>query len=159
MTDYPVTPAGMRRLRERLAALEAKLLSISRQKGEAAQVGGNVWHDNFSFEQLQREEAMILRQIEEARHVLADARVVEPPVDAPDVRLGSRVLIVLDGGREQVATIGGYGDTDPAAGIISCVSPVGRCLLGAVEGEERTFQVNGRARRVAVLKLLRPAGE
>jgi transcription elongation GreA/GreB family factor len=158
MSGYPMTAAGMQRLRERLTALEAKLRSIMRQKGEAAEVGGNVWHDNFSFEDLQRQEAMVLRQLEEARRVLAQARLVEPPADSTEVRLGSRVMLRFDDGREQEVEIGGYGDADPAAGVISCASPLGRCLLGAVAGDERVFHAAGRERRVTVVKLL-PGGE
>lgn len=157
MAGYPMTAAGMRRLCERIVALEAKLLSITQQKGEAAEVGGNVWHDNFSFEDLQRQEAMALRQLEDARRLLAAAFLVEPPPAATDVRLGSRVLVRFDDGRERELEIGGYGDADPAAGIISCASPLGRCLLGAVEGDERVFTAAGRERRVTVLKLLPPA--
>ncbi|MBI2170887.1 MAG: GreA/GreB family elongation factor [Chloroflexi bacterium] len=153
MNDYPVTPAGMRRLRERVVALEVRLVSITQQKGEAAEVGGNVWHDNFSFEQLQRDEAMVLRQLEEARTVLKRARVVEVPAAATDVRLGTRVRIRLDDGREQLVTIGGYGDSDPSIGVISCMAPLGRCLLGAVTGDVRQFNAGGRERRVEVLEL------
>ncbi len=150
MSSDPIlmTPDGIRNLRRKLEALERRLREVVRQKGEAAVVGGNVWHDNFAFEQLEREERMLSWQIAQHKELLARAKVVTPPAGSDTVQIGTCVELEFDDGRVKTLTIGGPMESEPSAGIISYQSPLGRALLGARVGEIREYAVEGR--RIAV---------
>lgn len=47
---------GRNRLHQELSTYEKRLTALLKEKGHAAEVGGNEWHDNFAFEQCERDE-------------------------------------------------------------------------------------------------------
>jgi transcription elongation GreA/GreB family factor len=65
----------------------------------------------------------------------ATAQVVEPPLDASEVRFGSTVTIEREDGRRQTYRIVGEDEADPSLGTLSYVSPVAQALLGKQAGE------------------------
>ena len=65
----------------------------------------------------------------------ASAELQPEPADAETVRFGSRVTIRRDDGREQTYRIVGEDEADPAAGTLSCVSPLARALMGKSIGD------------------------
>jgi hypothetical protein len=69
-----------------LAVLNVKKVDLSRQlkdvqsqKGEAVEVGGNIWHGNFSFEELNRQELMLNNRIGEVAAQILKAEIVGQP--------------------------------------------------------------------------------
>jgi transcription elongation GreA/GreB family factor len=124
-----------------------------KEKGHAAEVGGNVWHDNFAFEQAQREEQMLLSQIRDLKVVLAEARVVDPPENPEALTLGCTAEVEIEGRGRRIITLVGYGEGDPARGWVAYNTPLGACLLGARPGERRTYTVDNREVTVTVLRL------
>ena len=80
--------------------------------------------------------------------LLRTAVIVNAPAAGARVGLGSAVSVSIDGD-EQVLTIVGASESDPARGRISSASPVGRALLGREAGDdvvvapagERVFRV------------------
>lgn len=152
MAQIVVTPEGLERLRERLDELGARLASLIAGKGEAAEVGGNVWHDNASFEDLERQERLLRRQIADLRHKLDTATLVdtsrEPRGDT--VQLNSTVELRYEDGRARVLRIAGHGESDPTAGVISYDAPLARALLGSRLGDTITVTVGARSHAVVV---------
>ncbi|RME57108.1 GreA/GreB family elongation factor [Candidatus Parcubacteria bacterium] len=69
------------------------------------------------------------------------------------VRTGAKVKILL-AGEEKVFTILTTKEADPLNGIISNLSPLGSSLIGAIEGEERSYEAGGKTFKVKVLKIL-----
>lgn len=65
----------------------------------------------------------------------ASAELVPPPVDASEIRFGSRVTIVREDGRRQSYRIVGEDEADPARGTLSYVSPLARALIGKGVGD------------------------
>lgn len=145
-----VTRRGLLLLQAKLARAQEDLRSTQGQKGEAAEVGGNVWHDNFSFEELERRERHINWTITQIMHTLRSARVVEPPANAAVVMIGHRVKVSFEDGSERWIPVGGHAESDPASGVVAYDTPLGGALLGATVGEQRTFVAGGRERTITI---------
>ena len=65
------------------------------------------------------------------RHATAE---IAPPPEPGEVGIGSNVTVRRDG-REQRFTIVGHDEADPAESRIAFTAPLGRAVMGAMEGE------------------------
>lgn len=149
-----MTKAGRHRLGQKIVQLENRLAEVLREKGVAAEVGGNEWHDNFAFEQCEREERMLQWRINELRTCLSQTVIVEPSAESKKVQIGSAVEIEFDDGTEMTLTIGGHLDSAPEAGIVAYDTPLGQALLDAEVGEERAYTV-GKNRLIVTVRSIR----
>jgi transcription elongation GreA/GreB family factor len=107
-----VTSAGLVMLRGRKTELQARLKKVQGQKGEAAEVGGNQWHDNFSFEDLCRQETTINQQLTEINTLLDSTDVVSNPKDENVLEIGHVVSFEYEDGTTKVIEVCGFGETD-----------------------------------------------
>lgn len=153
-----ITPEGYEQLKRQLHELGVKLREISRSKSEAAVVGGNSWHDNFSFEQLVREEQALMHQISQIRAMMDRAEIVKPPDDPTEVQVGVFVEIeeVIDDSKKvsRIMKIVGPTEADPQNGLVSYLSPIGNALLGAKVGDRCPFHApRGHIRQLIVKRI------
>lgn len=74
---------------------EQELWNLRRYKGEAAENEGDVWHDNFAFEQTEIEERMLIKQISEMREAYSNIEVVNEVYNVEIVQLGNIVTVEL----------------------------------------------------------------
>ena len=137
-----MTQAGFARARARLAAAEAEYAAIVGSNPEAAEAGdSSVWHDNFAFEENQRQMHQWARRVVELRRVLQESDLIEVPHVPTTVEIGTRVTVEdSDSGERRTYTIGSFDDGDPRADRIAYNAPLGRALLGAQAGDEREVE-------------------
>jgi len=152
--EYLMTRTGADALRKKISILQDKLRACLKEKGYAAEVGGNVWHDNFAFEEAQRQEQMISFEIRRAREVLSNIRVVDVPENPTAVALGTTIRAEIAGRGIRQMTIVGFGEADPDNGLVAYNSPLGRSLLGARPGETRSYPVEEREFEVTVIEIV-----
>lgn len=151
--EYLMTRAGADSLHNKITALEEKLRACLKEKGYAAEVGGNVWHDNFAFEEAQRQEQMISFEIRRLREVLSNVRVVDIPANSMALMLGTTAKVEILGRGTKQITLVGYGEADPDNGRVAYNSPLGNSLLGAKPGEMRSYRVGDREFEVRVIEI------
>lgn len=152
-----LTQAGLHRLRGRIAEARAAYLTICADNESAAQAGdSSVWHDNFAYEENQRQMHRLARRVRDLEDLLARARIVPACNTIPDkVQLGARVVLrYLDEPRELTLYIAGFDDGDPKEGRISYTAPLAVRLIGAEVGETRMLTEGGRRREVEIIALL-----
>lgn len=134
-----------------------ELKRIQNGKGEAAEVGGNQWHDNFSFEQLCRDEVMINKRISELLGDLKRAVIVdETPQDNSLVRIGTVVHLYNETDeKELVYQIGGHGDTNLEANpsIIAYNAPIIRPFFLQGEGTTKKVSIRNRIVEISIEKI------
>jgi transcription elongation GreA/GreB family factor len=130
ISPYPnwVTPSGLAKLQARIEALESERREQLLAEQGASTVG--------SAPQDRATLARIERDLRYYRARLASARVVDRSSGEDAVRFGSRVTLRAVGGPERVFRIVGEDEAEPAAGLISWVSPLARALEGAVVGDD-----------------------
>lgn len=148
-----LSKAGLLRLQEKAAGVEEELRRVLLEKGTAAETGGNVWHDNFSFEELCRQEAMLSKRLGELRQQLSDAEVVDAAPAGAVVRFGATVVLRWPDGSERTYSITDPILAEPAKGLISYQSPIARAIAGAREGESREYDAPSGRTRVVILKI------
>jgi transcription elongation GreA/GreB family factor len=152
--EYLMTRTGADALKKKIAVLEEKLRAVMKEKGHAAELDSNTWHDNFAFEEAQRQEQMLAFEIQRARAVLANARVIDVRKNLAVVTLGTKAKVEIMGRGMRTVTIVGYGEADLDSGCVAYNSPLGSCLIGAVAGDVRTYRVGERQFEVTVLEIL-----
>jgi len=127
LPDRPISPHPNLVTRTGLEAIE-QALAEARAAYSAAQAAGDVSSDRTAMARATRD----LRYWSQRR---ANAQLTEPEPQPGKVRFGGQVLIARGDGREQRFRIVGEDEADPAAGLISYVSPLARAVLGKEEGD------------------------
>lgn len=151
------TPGGMVRLRERLVQVRAAWFAVCASNEDAAGSGdSSVWHDNFAYEENQRQMHLLARRVRELESSLDRMEVVPTFATAPKtVRLGAGVsLSFLDEDQEMTFLVAGFEDGNPAENRVSYTSPLARAVLGARPGEVRQVRIGSRIRDVEILRIL-----
>lgn len=127
--------------------LEEKLAELRKFKGEVAVHEGNVWHDNFTFEQAENEERMLMKEISNRYQLLAEAEIVEMG-DSLGVELNDIVSMEIfmgNGIREMVVKLVSIlsGD-DSEIKEITLNSPMGQAIYQKLPDDEFSYSVNGK---------------
>lgn len=130
---------------------EAKQLSA-----ESVEQSSESWHDNYTFEEAQRQLKMQLNLLGGLSKAVEGARIIEPPAAPESVGIGTEVTF-RDEATDEVETfrIGSYmsfqWSTDN--GFISYDTPIAKALLNAQEGERVAARIGPAQRSLVVLKV------
>ena len=88
---------------------------------------------------------------------LANATIVDPveqqKIANGRVLFGSTVTVENEAGEEKVFSIVGTDELNPSRGYVSWVSPIGRALLGATEGDLVSFETPGGQSELEIIKV------
>jgi len=153
--QYRVTKEGLEKLEKQIQGLEKKADEISKQRADAAGMGGD-WHDNFAFEQLIRDEQMVGQQIKELRKKLACAVIIENEIQNGEmVDIGTSVEIEFEDGERKEYILTDPQVANPSEGKISYASPLGQAIIGARLGESRIYKVKETKFQVKIIRIRR----
>ncbi len=159
---YYTTPGGYRRLRERLEKAREAYFQVCATNEEAAGAGdSSVWHDNFAYEENQRQMQALARRVRDLENLCSQVQIAPVPASPPaEVRIGTRVRIRVDeNDTEQALFIGGYDDGDPSQGRVSYNSPLAQALMGREPGDVFEARIGPRTRIIEIVELLPPPEE
>jgi transcription elongation factor GreA len=137
----PVTREGLERLKEELRELkEVRRPQIVAAIAEARSHGD--LRENAGYDAAKHDQAMVEKKIADIESLIRNAAIIDDqPQSGPPtaVRLGSTVVVEIDGDEERYTIVGAI-EAKPAAGLISNESPVGRALLGKEPGANAVVQ-------------------
>jgi transcription elongation factor GreA len=148
-----LTPNGLKIAQNKLKELKKELDFVLSQKGEAAETGGNEWHDNAAFEELVRKEQMLYVRMSEFGDIISGAEIIEEKQGGKKIAIGSVVAVKFENGREVEYKIVGMFESDPSKNHISYETPLGSALMGAKKGQKKEFLAGGEQRVVEVLEV------
>lgn len=149
-----ITPTGHRRLRDELMQLlDVERPEVVRVVSWAASNGDRSENGDYLYGKKRLRE--IDRRIRFLTKRLELAEVVDPAIrhGTTQAFFGATVRFLRNGEREETVTIVGVDEVDPLAGRISWVSPVGRALLKANEGDFVSLKVPGGSDELEVLEV------
>lgn len=147
------TAPGLLRFRERVDRARAAYDAVIASNGDAAEAGDNsVWHDNFAYEENQRQMHQLARRVCDLTDALRRLHVVEPSAAPTKVEIGSAVTID-DGTRTERFVVAGYEDGDTDLRRVAYTAPLATALMGAEVGDARTVRVGGRVRELEVVAI------
>ena len=146
LSEHPnhVTPAGLALLQSKRQELEASRLELARHAAD----------DESARDRLRYVE----RDLRYYRRRLETAIVVDPASGPAGVAGFGTTVTVREAGDEQRSyTIVGEDETDPDAGLVSWVSPLGRVLDGVRVGEHVVWRRPAGALELTVVAIDREA--
>jgi transcription elongation factor GreA len=137
-----LTPEGHAKIEKDLEQLRTvERAEVADRIRDAKQFGE--FSENAEYEEAKNQQALVEGRIQELRHILQIAHVLQPEEISTDkVGIGSRVTVKdLDEGDKWEFTLVGSVETDPDNDRISDESPIGQALLGKKVGEEVTVTI------------------
>ena len=130
-----LTREGHRKLEQELNHLRTvRRQEIARRLHQALKEGDIL--ENAELEDARNEQAFVEGRILMLGSMLGDVVMIEEEGPREAVGLGSRVTIVEGDGPPETYHVVGSVEADPANGLISNESPLGRALMGRKVGEE-----------------------
>jgi transcription elongation factor GreA len=157
MEETVVTREGLARLRkelERLTTVERR--RIAERLEHAAATESNR-AENGDYVDAREQQALLERRIARLDQRLRGARLVEPQPGNGRVDVGERVHVrdLVTGDRLELELVGTL-ETDPDAGRISVVSPLGKAIVGLSRGQIVDVDTPLGRRRFEVLEVEPP---
>ena len=137
MNNQPtfLTPQGHQKLEKELDYLrKVRRQEIAQRLHQALEEGDLL--ENAELEDARNEQAFVEGRILQLETMLRNAVIIEEAGPRETVGLGSHVTVVEGGGPPETYHIVGSAEADPAEGLISNESPLGRALMGQKVGEE-----------------------
>jgi transcription elongation factor GreA len=137
MGDFPLTPAGMAKVKEELHRLKkVERFKISREIGVARDLGD--LSENFEYHAAKDRQGLMEARIRILEDWVSRSNVIDPATLSGDrVVFGAKVeLLYLDKDEQRCYTIVGEPEADLNKGRISVQAPVSRALIGKEVGDE-----------------------
>ena len=136
-----VTKEGLEKLQnefeERTTTIRQKIANDIKEAKEQGDLSENAEYSAAKEQQAENE-----TRIGELEALLKDVEVVERNDDDDSVQIGSKVS-VRSNGQEYVFEIVGSNEANPAERKISNESPIGKALIGAIDGDNVDVETPG----------------
>ncbi len=131
-----VTEEGLQKIKDELAYLKTEKREELAIKLQAAIAQGDL-KENADYHATKEEQGFVEGRIKDLEDSLRRAEIIKTDRPSNKVRVGSKVTVVEEGFEDETETytIVGAHEADPANGLISNESPIGRALLGAKKGQ------------------------
>jgi transcription elongation factor GreA len=124
---------GLAKLRDELDEMvNVKRAEVAARIHEAKEHGDIT--ENAEYEDAKNEQAFVEGRIQTLSAMIKNAVVIDENHSTTHVQIGSTVEVQSQDGKEKFQIVGSA-EADPAAGLISNESPVGRALLGRKKGD------------------------
>lgn len=102
----------------------------------------NVWHDNFSFDESNRQEQMLRREVAKLRKLVSEAVVVEKLELHDSIKVGAHVAVKING-EDEIFVFAGEQNfarrSSDGCMLMSQKAPLGAALMGHSVGDKITF--------------------
>jgi transcription elongation GreA/GreB family factor len=154
MSNY-FTQQGLELRYKRIKAQEEKVKSIGKEAGEAAGISCD-WHDNFAYEDAKRRLEMESMALQKMREEVSGAQIISVKQQSDQVAIGVTVKLTVNGEKKEY-TIGAFGESDPAKGLISYDTPLARSLLKLEVGDTKAVKIGGKLVEVEVEEIHSPS--
>lgn len=143
-------------LNDEIDGVIEKIREYGKEIGRSCKEGAETFHDNFGFEDAERNQQMWSKRLRDLISLRNSAHVVKANPSTEKVSLG-RTVTFKDLSTDEIKTylIGSYMlfGKNRVPTVISYNSPIGRLLLSGKVGEIRSGTINKREREFEILKI------
>ena len=150
----PITPSGLKTLREELEALiKGEREEIKERIREARELGD--LKENAEYHAAKEKQALVEGRIAKIQHILSKTQVVDiSRLSGEKIVFGATVTLELLTTEEQVTyRIVGEMETDSSRGHISYASPLGQALMGKAQGDTVVVKAPGGEREYDIVSV------
>src|SRR2546421_1124731 len=143
-----------KKLQAQLDELESELFIHLPKEIKRAREFGDL-RENSEYQTALQRQTMVKARIRELRQRLSEIASIDLSRIPHDKAGYGSTLVLYDATREEEVTyrLVTPEESDPAAGMISTVSPIGRGLMGKEEGDEVVVSIPSGSRRFEIRKL------
>jgi len=143
-----------KKLQGELDELESELFIHLPKEIKRAREFGDL-RENSEYQTALQRQTMVKARIRELRHRMSEVGSIDLSKLPHDKASYGSTLVLFDAEREEEVTyrLVTPEETDPAAGLISTVSPIGRSLMGKQEGDEVVVSIPSGSRRFEIRRL------
>lgn len=150
MGEFYFLPEDFAALDRQIREISMKIREIGQEMGASCNEGAETYHDNFAYEDGERQQYMWSSRLRELVAIKNRARIVSEIPVPRKVSIGSRVTILdQETDEEKVLRIGSYMSFQK--NTVSYAAPLARILLGSSTGEVRSGRIAGRVRQFEIL--------
>ena len=142
------------KLQAELDELESELRVHLPKEIKRAREFGDL-RENSEYQTALQRQTMVKARIRELRQRMSEVASIDLSRIPHDKAGYGSTLVLYDAEREEEVTyrLVTPEETDPSAGLISTVSPIGRSLMGKEEGDEVVVSIPSGSRRFEIRKL------
>jgi transcription elongation factor GreA len=136
MSFSPITRKGMLKLKEELERLQLvdrpnviKAIEVARAHGDLS--------ENAEYHAAKERQADIMSRIDSLQMIVSSSQIVDSRGPFNKCVFGATVTIEnVDTDEQMTYTLVGPYESDPENGFLSVSSPIGKSLLGLIEGDD-----------------------
>lgn len=141
-------------LNAEITKLADRIKEIGKEMGESCKEGAETFHDNFAFEDGERQQYMWSSRLRDLIRIRNQARITEPR-KTDGVSLGFTVTFRDEGNGEMYTLkIGSFMvPKERGENVISYNSPLARALVGGKVGETREAVIGSGKKNFHILKI------
>lgn len=147
--QYLFLPEDLAALRARMAKIASDIQELQETMAESTRQSSETWHDNFMFEEGNRQMDVFHKELEQLSHVASYAHLVES--NDPENLIGKTIRYRdLTSGSEHEVILGSYLLLAPRQKTASYNSPLGKIFMqaqhdkvisGMIGDELRSFMI------------------
>ena len=143
-----------KKLQAQLDELESELFIHLPKEIKRAREFGDL-RENSEYQTALQRQTMVKARIRELRQRMSEVSSIDLSKIPHDKASYGSTLLLYDSEREEEVTyrLVTPEESDPAAGLISTVSPIGRSLMGKEEGDEVEVTIPSGSRRFEIRRL------
>ena len=144
----------IKKFEDELAVLNHELkLELPKEIKRALEFGD--LRENSEYQTALQRQTMVKARIRELRKRISEIASIDLSKIPHDKASYGSTLLLYDAGRDEEVTyrLVTPEESDPAEGLISTVSPIGRSLMGKEEGDEVVVSIPSGSRRFEIRKL------
>lgn len=143
------------KLQAELDELESELRVHLPKEIKRAREFGDL-RENSEYQTALQRQTMVKARIRELRQRMSEVASIDLARIPRDKAGYGSTLVLYDAQREEEVTyrLVTPEESDPAAGLISTVSPIGRSLMGKEEGDEVVVSIPSGSRRLEIRRLI-----
>lgn len=141
-------------LDEQIERLTRKIKEIGKEMGESCQEGAETYHDNFAYEDGERQQTMWIKRVNELLKIRNAARIVRVGESAGHVGIGRiAVLVDQDTGAEKTICVSSF-MTFNGENTVSYEAPLARMIMGAEVGDVRSGMLGGKKKIFEIVEII-----
>lgn len=142
-------------LNAEIEKLADKIKEIGHEMGKSCQEGAETFHDNFAYEDGERQQYMWSTRLRELIRIRNQARVLLEPLKGDTATIGRTITIEDENtGETLIMKIGSYMVLANEEGeVISYNAPLARMLVGGRVGDTRENVIAGKKKSFRILKI------
>ena len=152
MATYYFLQNDFEALARQIRAIDGRIKEIGQEMGASCEEGAETYHDNFAYEDGERQQYMWSHRLKELLTVKNLARIVASEQKPERVSIGCSVTVLdLDADAEKEFAIGSY--MNYRDDVVSYAAPLARLLMGGKVGEYKVGTIAGKERHFEIISI------